>query len=230
MIYTTCVMFYATFSHKRSVRGATLVFALVVFIAVFITGYYYYIKDPLFHQNAFALLTAVVFFRSLYGMEVSLRPSRQAKRREEVGRLNTTEATKQARIDKRDRDILKTMYQMIPVGLGSIALGFLIWNLDNAYCPTLRRWRHAVGLPWGILLEGHGWWFVDAGPRTRATLISCNRHIFTGIAQFYNLTWSIWLRYCFDGEQDKVEMVWPTLFTSVPLIERVTGNIRSKVV
>ncbi|CAF9938363.1 MAG: hypothetical protein HETSPECPRED_001049 [Heterodermia speciosa] len=203
MIYTTCVMFYATFSHQRSVKGSTLIFAIAVFIAGFITAYYVYIKDPLFHQNAFALLTAIVFFRNLYGMEVSLRPSRQAKRRAEFGRREANDTKEQASIDQRDLEILKTMYQMIPVGLGSIALGFLIWNLDNAFCPTLRRWRREVGLPWGILLEGHGWW-----------------HIFTGIAQYFNLTWSIWLRYCFDGEQDQVELVWPSLVTSMPLVER----------
>ena len=160
MIYTTCVMFYATFSHKRSARAAMLVFALAVFIAAFITAYYYHIKDPLFHQNAFALLTAVVFFRNLYGMEISLRPSRQARRRAWLGRgrADVNGAAEQSRMDQRDLSILKTMYQMIPVGLGSIALGFLIWNVDNEFCPALRQWRRAVGLPWGILLEGHGWW------------------------------------------------------------------------
>ena len=158
MIYTTCVIFYATFSHKRSAEGALLVFALAVFIATFVTAYYYHIKDPSFHQNAFALLTVVVFVRSLYGMDVRLRPSRQAQRRVEVGRADANDATEQARVDQRDRNIIKTMYQMIPVGLGSIALGFLVWNLDNTFCPTLRQWRRAVGLPWGILLEGHGWW------------------------------------------------------------------------
>jgi len=30
--------------------------------------------------------------------------------------------------------------------------------LDNMFCGTLRRWRRDIGLPWGILLEGHGWW------------------------------------------------------------------------
>jgi hypothetical protein len=46
-----------------------------------------------------------------------------------------------------------------------------------------------------------------------------HRHIFTGIAQYFNLTWSIWLRYCFNGEQDDVELVWPSLFTSVPAVQ-----------
>ena len=158
MIYTTCIMFYAIFSHNRSVRGTMLIAVFVVSIAIFITGYYHYLKDPLFHQNAFALLTAIVFFRSLYGMEVSLRPSRQAKKRSKLGRFDASNEAEQERMDRRDLEIIKTMYQMIPVGLGSIALGFLIWNIDNAFCPTLRRWRREIGLPWGILLEGHGWW------------------------------------------------------------------------
>ena|SRR6266480_5787883 len=158
MIYTTCIMFYAIFSHGRSVQSSALISLLVVGIAIFITGYYHYIKDPLFHQNAFALLTAIVFFRSLYAMEVSLRPSRRAEQRAENGCINASDEAEHARRDHRDLEILRTMWQMIPIGLASTAVGFLIWNLDNAFCPTLRGWRREVGLPWGILLEGHGWW------------------------------------------------------------------------
>jgi dihydroceramidase len=145
MIYTTCVMFYAIFSHGRATSAKVLIALLVVLLATFITLYYHYLKDPLFHQNMFALLTAIVFFRSMYAMEVTLRPSRRAKANE-------------SRKDQRDLAILKTMWQMIPVGLASVAFGFLIWNLDNVFCPTIRHWRREVGLPWGILLEGHGWW------------------------------------------------------------------------
>jgi len=154
MIYTTCIMFYAIFSHRRATSTKVLIALLVVLLAVFITLYYHYLKDPLFHQNMFALLTAIVFFRSMYAMEVTLRPSRRAKANES----RKVSSREQAREDQRDLAILKTMWQMIPVGLGSVALGFLIWSLDNAFCPILRRWRREVGLPWGILLEGHGWW------------------------------------------------------------------------
>ena len=76
--------FYVILFHQRFLKSFTLVFVFAVSIAIFITGYYYYNKDSLFHQNAFALLTAEVFLRSLYAMEVSLRPSRQAKRRVDV--------------------------------------------------------------------------------------------------------------------------------------------------
>ncbi len=42
----------------------------------------------------------------------------------------------------------------------------------------------------------------------------------TGIAAYFNLTWSIWLRYCLDGKQDDVKLVWPSIFTSVPVVVR----------
>jgi dihydroceramidase len=50
------------------------------------------------------------------------------------------------------------MWKMVSLALGFVGIGFAIWRLDQAFCPTLRGWRHEVGLPWGILLEGHGWW------------------------------------------------------------------------
>ena len=46
------------------------------------------------------------------------------------------------------------------------------------------------------------------------------RHIMTGMAAYLNLTWGIWLRYCLDGKQDEVELMWPSLFTSIPAVVR----------
>ena len=48
----------------------------------------------------------------------------------------------------------------------------------------------------------------------------------TGYAGYINLTWGIWLRYCMNGEQDDVELVWPSFF-SVPLIERKGPKAKS---
>lgn len=48
-------------------------------------------------------------------------------------------------------------------GLAVFVGGFFIWNLDNFFCSQVRRWRHAVGLPWAILLEGHAWWHLMTG-------------------------------------------------------------------
>ncbi|KAE9370240.1 alkaline phytoceramidase [Stipitochalara longipes BDJ] len=200
MIYTTCIMVYALFSHRQSTRACIAIFLALLGLAVFITGYYHYLQDPKFHQNMFALLTIVVTLRSMWLMEFLLRPSRRPKR----GVATSVDNAEQARGDRRDEGILKTMWAMYACGLSACAIGFLIWKLDNIFCGTLRRWRRDVGLPWGILLEGHGWW-----------------HLFTGVAGYFNLTRLIWLRYCLDGEQDNFELAWPSVLTSVPVVARV---------
>lgn len=163
MIYTTCLMFYATFSHKKQPMYRFILSFLLVSLAVFITAYYHYLGDPVFHQNMYALLTAVVLFRSLWIMEASLRPNikaREGKDRELWRqKLDTKEKQReQERQDARDKKILKTMWLMIGLGLSVFLGGFALWTLDNELCSTLRVWRREVGLPWGIFLEGHGWW------------------------------------------------------------------------
>ena len=165
MIYTTCLMCYATFSHKRSQRFCVILGLSLIGLAVFITLYYHYLQDPNFHQNAYALLTSVVIFRSMFLMEFNLRPSRRqaARVRLDFRDGDTSKASLQAYmdrvlVDRRDTDILDTMWIMVVCGLAIFLGGFAIWSLDNRYCPKLRHWRRQVGLPWGILLEGHGWW------------------------------------------------------------------------
>jgi dihydroceramidase len=45
------------------------------------------------------------------------------------------------------------------------------------------------------------------------------RHLLTGIAEYYNIVWSTWLRYCLQGRQDEVELIWPSWW-SMPHLER----------
>lgn len=159
MIYTTCLMFYATFSHKQKAPVPLILGIFLVSLSVFITAYYHYLGDPVFHQNMYALLTAIVLFRSMYVMEVKLRPSVKAREKARAQHAVTEEQEReQQRQDVRDRKILKTMWLMVGCGLSIFLGGFGIWTLDNVYCSKLRVWRREIGLPWGIFLEGHGWW------------------------------------------------------------------------
>lgn len=162
MIYTTCLMCYATFSYAKS-RWFSVVLAVgLVCLALFITLYYHYLQNPAFHQRAYAILTAIVLIRSMYMMECGLRPS--LKRSEEQHKLSHRRSmTADEKLisrskDRRDARILKLMWSMIAFGLSTFLGGFAIWSLDNRYCSTLRSWRRYLGLPWGIVLEGHGWW------------------------------------------------------------------------
>ncbi|KAL1586913.1 hypothetical protein WHR41_04210 [Cladosporium halotolerans] len=206
MIYTTCLMFWATFEHKRSPPVPLLLGLAMTGLALFITAYYHYLQDPTFHQNAYAILTAIVLLRSMYIMEVSIRPYYRERREKRSGTMGgaptLADKAEQQRKDDRDREILRQMWWMIGTGLTVFLGGFAVWNLDNAYCSQLRVWRHEVGLPWGILLEGHGWW-----------------HLGTGAGAYCYIVWGIWLRHCLNGRQDEFELVWPRLF-SVPVVVR----------
>lgn len=146
MTYTSCILFYAVFSHGSSKPTKYLVALFISSVAVFITAYYHYIKDPRFHQNTFALLTTIVVFRSIYLMEKLLQP------RTVTGQKDRNHS------DRSNAEVLRNMRIMAVCGLGAVAIGFVIWKLDTIFCSTLRRWRRDMGLPWGMLLEGHGWW------------------------------------------------------------------------
>ncbi|KAF2401182.1 dihydroceramidase [Trichodelitschia bisporula] len=212
MIYTTCIMFYATFAHNKSTRYITILAGSLITLSVSITAYYHYLKDPIFHQVVYAILTAIVLIRALYVMEINIRPSLRMKEtalRSDSADSDTKPRTRneQRRIDDRDAKILRTMWIMIAYGLSAFLGGFAVWNLDNVFCPTLRTWRRKVGLPWGILLEGHGWW-----------------HLMTGIGAYYYIVWGIWLRHCLNHKQDDYELYWPRLLTSMPSVVRKRGH------
>ncbi|KAF3388677.1 Alkaline ceramidase 3 [Penicillium rolfsii] len=220
MIYTTCLMAYASFSYSRP-TGFRLVLALsLLSLAVFITLYYHYLQDPVFHQNAYALLTIVVVLRSMYTMETTLRPKwRHSREEDRVERqkkgLPVPTKERQRFENERDLKTLNTMWFMVVYGLSMFLGGFLIWNLDNQFCSQIRVWRRKVGLPWGIFLEGHGWW-----------------HIMTGLGAYLYIIWGIWLRHCLNGRQDDFHLRWahfwhiPEIIRTTPLAEN--GVARAK--
>jgi dihydroceramidase len=99
----------------------------------------------------------------MYVMEVNIRPSLKAKygtTPSKYADLASISKSERIALAHRDTEILKEMWVMVAIGLSIFLGGFGIWALDIKYCSKFRRWRHEVGLPWGILLEGHGWWSV----------------------------------------------------------------------
>ena len=157
MIYTTCLMIYACFSYSRSTAFRIILAIALVALSLFITLYYHYLQDPAFHQNVYALLTTIVVLRTIFTMEHTLRPSLRRHKLQKVS-PNLAEKETQAQLDHRDKAILKDMWVLVGFGLIMFLGGFGIWSLDNMYCSRLRSWRREIGLPWGLLLEGHGWW------------------------------------------------------------------------
>ncbi|KAK4039792.1 ceramidase-domain-containing protein [Parachaetomium inaequale] len=146
MIYTVCIMGFATFSYRRSAKAKTLIAVGLVGLAVFITVYYLYAQDPVFHQVAYGLLTAGTIFRGFYVMERSLRPKlSQRKPAEECDRY------------------MREMYKLALTGIFLFLAGFFLWNMDNIFCRHLTATKKQILLPWSVVLEGHGWWHILTG-------------------------------------------------------------------
>ncbi|CAM1507384.1 Fc.00g070250.m01.CDS01 [Cosmosporella sp. VM-42] len=201
MIYTTCLMVYASFSYSRSRTFSVVLGVNLLGLAGFITLYYHVTKNPAFHQAAYAALTATVVFRSMWVMESQLRPAlearNQAKSRKTLKTMWKIVATGEAGVSSNEAAIDEVPGLLVFLG------GWFIWNLDIHFCSQVRRWRRAIGLPWAVLLEGHAWW-----------------HLMTGLAYYY-IVWGIWLRHCLDGQSDEYVLHWPRLVTSIPEVRRI---------
>lgn len=88
MIYTTCIMAFATFAYSKSTSTRTLIGLGVVSLAAWITGYYVTSKDPVFHQVAYAALTCAVVFRGMYVMSSTLRPALEKRTSDATNIMN----------------------------------------------------------------------------------------------------------------------------------------------
>jgi len=126
-------------------RSFTLVTALISFNILFIWSYIIY-QNPVYHQILFSMLMLTTIIR----IHHLLRRSDASKRLPE--------------------EVKSSIATTFATGTGLFALGFLIWNLDNIFCPALTRQKVAVGWPVAFLLEGHAWWHVLTGTGTQMML------------------------------------------------------------
>ncbi|KAF3764912.1 alkaline phytoceramidase [Cryphonectria parasitica EP155] len=147
MIYTTCIVAYATFSYSRPRHTQVLVALGLLALASWITIYYLSSQDPVFHQVAYAALMLALVFRAMFDMEATLRPALR-KRCETPAEAD---------------EILRQMWKMAFTGIVLFLVGFSIWLLDNTFCRHLRDARNTILLPWAAVLEGHAWWHIFTG-------------------------------------------------------------------
>ena len=109
---------------EASRARALLINSSLIFTATAVTVIYLHIRDPTFHQVAYAILTALVLLRSIFLM---------------LTRIDDIEAK-------------KNMTRSIVIGVTSFATGFVLWTIDNEYCDALRNFRNQIGFPWAFFL------------------------------------------------------------------------------
>lgn len=145
MIYTVCIMAYAAFSYKRSPVMRALIAVALAGLACFITVYYLYAKDPVFHQVAYGILTLSATCRGFFVMERDLAP------------------VLEKRVPSEAPQLMREIRTLAVTGIVMFLGGFFLWNLDNIFCHHLILARNQIKLPWAVVLEGHGWWHILTG-------------------------------------------------------------------
>lgn len=151
MIYATCIPFWSVFSEFKT-RNQSIAVGVGIFTAAnTLTVIYLYFKDPTIHQVAYALLNAGIIFQSI---NLTYKHVKDPRKRLEL-------------------------FLVMITGVCTFLLGYLLWNMDIHFCLFARSTRRSWGMPYGFLLEGHGWW-----------------HIFTGTGVYYYLVYEEYLR-CF---------------------------------
>nr|XP_057943814.1 alkaline ceramidase 3 isoform X2 [Doryrhamphus excisus] len=79
--------------------------------------------------------------------------------------------------------------------LGVFLFGFLLWNIDNIFCDSLRTSRQTLPSGVGVLTQFHAWW-----------------HIFTGLGSYLHILLSLQIRSTYLKYRPKVKQVpywWP---------------------
>nr|XP_055063869.1 alkaline ceramidase 3 isoform X2 [Misgurnus anguillicaudatus] len=81
--------------------------------------------------------------------------------------------------------------------LGVFLLGFILWNIDNVMCDSLRATRHQLPPVIGAVTQLHAWW-----------------HILTGFGSYLHILLSLQIRLTYLKHRPKVKFlcgVWPVL-------------------
>ncbi|KAK9452417.1 ceramidase [Limtongia smithiae] len=184
MIYATCIATWSVFSYARAKKDAILLAIYIFLGAAILTAVYLYFKDPTIHQAGYAVLTGAVLFRSMY--------------------LTIT------KID--DPAARRNMWKTVIIGVSTFLSGYGLWMIDIHFCSSLRAARRVVGMPYGFILEGHGWW-----------------HILTGLGVYYYLVFLEYLRVCLIGKADDYVYVWERgIFPHVDLKSSVERSKNAK--
>ncbi|KAF6101848.1 alkaline ceramidase 3 [Phyllostomus discolor] len=81
--------------------------------------------------------------------------------------------------------------------LGIFLLGFLLWNVDNIFCDSLRDFRKKVPPIVGVTTQFHAWW-----------------HILTGLGSYLHILFSVYTRTLYLRCRPKVKFlfgIWPVI-------------------
>lgn len=163
MIYTTCIPVWFSFGYQRSRRFQDICGWVIFLGAMALTIIYIIFRNPTIHQAAYGALNVTIIIKNVKLV------------------YNTIS----------DRQALYNLNWILALGVSEFLFGWLLWNLDIHFCDYWRSLRRAIGLPFGMLFEGHGWW-----------------HLFTGLGVYSYLIYLEYLRVFQLGIQNRYVFKW----------------------
>ncbi|CAD1812966.1 Ceramidase family protein [Candida parapsilosis] len=163
MIYTTCIPLWSIFSEFKTKRQSFFVGLSIFVSAATLTIIYLQIRNPTIHQTAYGAMNVLGIFKS------------------------TSLCSKYVH----DPKVKRQMNMMAVLGIGLFFFGYILWNMDIHLCDQVRSTRRDWGMPYGFVLEGHGWW-----------------HIFTGSGVYYCLIYEEYLRCFLTGTEKYFTLSW----------------------
>lgn len=89
-------------------------------------------------------------------------------------------------------EVRKEVTKLVTWGGVTFVTGFILWNIDNIYCPQLTKFKRKIGMPWSFIFELHGWW-----------------HIFTGIGAYTFIALVEYLTSIEAGSSLGSRFAWP---------------------
>ncbi|KKZ66280.1 hypothetical protein EMCG_07990 [[Emmonsia] crescens] len=132
MLLGAGIMFHHVVTINSGSRMKFIVFlALSVALSV-ATWAHIWLGDSALHQVVFGVMALTVGYRT-----VKLLPSLIS--------------------DQRMRSKLRGLLR---IGNLTLLAAYALWLIDVFACPSLRRVRHAIGLPLAWVFELHGWWHI----------------------------------------------------------------------
>ncbi|CAN6661604.1 alkaline ceramidase Ypc1p [Trichomonascus vanleenenianus] len=177
MIYATCVPYWIVFSYGKSRADSVKVALQISSAAAILTAVYLYYRNPTIHQAGYGFLNLVIVVKSV--------------------------ALTHKYVD--DQLARKHLRSTLIIGLASFLGGYAIWNLDIHLCTTWRSTRRSIGMPYGLLLEFHGWW-----------------HLLTGLGVYYYIVYLEYLRLFLTNREHKYVFRWSYGF--LPHVDLIEPN------
>lgn len=156
MIYATCILIWITLETREKPRFGLALPLLLATTAIAITVAYVVNKNPILHQVAYGALTAVLVFRAGYLFQCTRDPKAKA--------------------------LIRNLLSQSILFYG---LGFLLWNVDNQFCPQIRAIRASLPSSVAWIFQLHAWW-----------------HVFTGLGGYTYIAHMQYVRKVMLGEAD----------------------------